>query len=241
MLSEYYSDLLKKGSKDLGILLTEDQMKKFSLYAGLLVEWNEKINLTAITDPEGIVIKHFLDSLSIAQYIPHKADTLIDVGTGAGFPGIPMKLVMGNLRVTLLDSLDKRVKFLNEVCNSLTLKDILSVHGRAEDFGIDKNYRERFDIVTARAVANLPVLLEYCLPFVNIGGLFIAMKGPDAEEELKGSQKALDILGGEIDAVKTFTLPNSNMERCVIIIKKCRQTPTNYPRKSGKPTKQPIK
>lgn len=241
MLNEYYSGLLKNGSKDFGIALTDEQVNKFSLYADLLVEWNEKINLTAIIDQEGIVIKHFLDSLSIARFIPKEALTLLDVGTGAGFPGIPLKIVKEHLKVTLLDSLDKRVKFLSEVCNSLNLKDIISVHGRAEDFGIDKNYRERFDIVTARAVATLPVLLEYCMPFVKMGGLFIAMKGPDAVEEIKESQKALDILGGVIDTVKFFTLPHSDNERCVITIKKSRHTPTNYPRKSGKPTKQPIK
>lgn len=241
MLSEKNKELLKEGAREYSILLSNEQIDKFSQYALLLSEWNEKINLTAITDPEGIVIKHFLDSLSIAQFIPDETKTLIDVGTGAGFPGIPLKIIRENLKVTLLDSLDKRVKFLNEICNNLMLKDIVSVHGRAEDFGVDKKYRERFDFVTARAVANLPVLLEYCLPFVSIGGMFIAMKGPDAKEELKESQKALDILGGEIEDVKFFTLPNSDIERYVILIKKCRHTPTNYPRKSGKPTKQPIK
>ncbi|MGI6085837.1 MAG: 16S rRNA (guanine(527)-N(7))-methyltransferase RsmG [Acetivibrionales bacterium] len=241
MLSKKNKELLKEGAKEYNLALSYEQSDKFSLYAGLLAEWNEKINLTAITDPEGIVIKHFLDSLSIARFIPDKAKTLIDIGTGAGFPGIPLKIVMESLKVTLLDSLEKRVKFLNEICNSLELKDILSVHGRAEDYGINKAYRERFDIVTARAVANLPVLLEYCLPFVRMGGLFIAMKGPDGENELKESQKALDILGGGLETIKKFTLPHSDIERCVIIIKKCRQTLTNYPRKSGKPTKHPIK
>lgn len=241
MLSEKNIELLKEGAKEYSISLSSMQIDKFSQYARLLAEWNEKINLTAITDPEGVVIKHFLDSLSIAQFIPDETKTLIDVGTGAGFPGIPLKIVKENLKVTLLDSLDKRVRFLNEISNNLILKDIVSVHGRAEDFGVDKKYRERFDFVTARAVANLPVLLEYCLPFVNIGGMFIAMKGPDAKKELKESHKALDILGGEIEDVKFFTLPNSDIERYVILIKKCRHTPTNYPRKSGKPTKQPIK
>ena len=241
MLNENNRDLLKEGAKEYSISLSNAQIDKFSQYARLLAEWNEKINLTAITDPEGIVIKHFLDSLSISEFIPDETKTLIDVGTGAGFPGIPLKIIRDNLKVTLLDSLDKRVKFLNEICNNLMLKDIVSVHGRAEDFGVDKKYREHFDFVTARAVASLPVLLEYCLPFVSIGGMFIAMKGPDGKEELKESQKALEILGGEIEDVKIFTLPNSDIERYVILIKKCRHTPTNYPRKSGKPTKQPIK
>ena len=158
MLSEKNIELLKEGAKEYSVILSNEQTDKFSQYARLLVEWNEKINLTAITDPEGIVIKHFLDSLSIAEFIPDETKTLIDVGTGAGFPGIPLKIIRENLKVTLLDSLEKRVKFLNEICNNLKLKDIFSVHGRAEDFGVNKNYRERFDFVTARAVANLVLL-----------------------------------------------------------------------------------
>lgn len=241
MLSDNNKEVLIEGAKEYGVFLSDEQIDKFSLYARLLVEWNEKINLTAIKDPEGIVIKHFLDSLSITELIPEETKTLLDVGTGAGFPGIPMKLIRENLKVTLLDSLEKRVKFLNETCKSLMLKDILPIHGRAEDFGADKKFRERFDLVTARAVAKLPVLLEYCLPFVRTKGLFIAMKGPDAKEELKESQNALDILGGEIGDVKSFTLPHSNIERYIILIRKCRHTPTKYPRKSGSPTKNPIR
>ncbi len=241
MLSEKYIELLKEDSTKFGISLSEHQVEKFSLYAQLLVEWNEKINLTAITDEEGIVIKHFLDSISIIPFIGTETKSLIDVGTGAGFPGIPVKILNDKIKVTLLDSLEKRIKFLNEVSQNLGLKDIYSIHGRAEDFGSDKKYREQFDIATARAVASLPVLLEYCLPFVKVGGLFIAMKGPDAKIEIKDSEKALNVLGGEIMEVKEFSLPNSDNERCIIIIKKCRHTPTGYPRKSGKPTKQPIK
>lgn len=240
MLSEKYIELLIEGSKEYSIELSHEQASKFSQYAELLVKWNENINLTAITDEEDIVIKHFLDSLSINPYIPEGPKTLIDVGTGAGFPGIPIKIIREDFKITLLDSLEKRVKFLNEVCNALNLKDIISTHGRAEDFGVDKKYREQFDIVTARAVANLPVLLEYCLPFAKVGGMFIAMKGPDVKEELKDAKKALDILGGQVEEIKSFILPNSDNERNVIIIRKCRHTPTNYPRKSGKPTKQPI-
>jgi len=241
MLSENYIRLLTEEAANFNIRISDQQAGKFSLYADLLVEWNEKINLTAITDEEGIVIKHFLDSLSIVPHIPGEARSLIDVGTGAGFPGIPVKIVNDKIRVTLLDSLEKRIKYLDEVINRLELKDICAVHGRAEDFGADKKYREQFDIATARAVASLPVLLEYCLPFVKVGGTFIAMKGPDAEKELKESKKALDILGGEILGIKELTLPQSDNKRCIILIKKCRHTPTGYPRKSGKPTKQPIK
>lgn len=240
-MDDKYKKLLLESSSVFNITLSKQQEEMFFLYADLLVEWNEKINLTAITDEEGIVIKHFLDSLSIIPYIPKASKSLIDVGTGAGFPGIPVKIVNDKIKVTLLDSLDKRVKFLNEVSQRLGLKDVYSVHGRAEDFGADKKYREQFDIVTARAVASLPVLLEYCLPFVKVGGMFIAMKGPDGKQEILESVKALDILGGEVLDVKEFTLPHSDNERYIILIKKCRHTPTGYPRKSGKPTKQPIK
>ena len=241
MLSEKNIELLREGAKKYNVVLSNEQTDKFSHYARLLVEWNEKINLTSITDPEEIVIKHFLDSLSVAEYIPNETKALVDVGTGAGFPGIPLKIIRENLKVTLLDSLAKRINFLNEVCNYLNLEDIFSIHSRAEDFGADKKYRESFDLVTARAVASLPVLLEYCLPLVKVGGMFIAMKGPDAKEELKESQKAFDILGGDIEGVKSFTLPYSGIERYLILIRKCRHLPTKYPRKSGIPTKRPIK
>lgn len=241
MLGEEYKKLLAEEATRFGITIPERQEEKFLLYADLLVQWNEKINLTAITDEEGIVIKHFLDSLSIMPHVPADADSLIDVGTGAGFPGIPVRIVNDRIKVTLLDSLDKRVKFLNEVISRLELRDIYAVHGRAEDLGADKKYRERFDVAVARAVASMPVLLEYCLPFVKVGGVFIAMKGPEAQTELKESKKALDILGGEVIDVKEFSLPRIENKRCIVLIKKCRHTPTNYPRKSGKPTKQPIK
>lgn len=241
MFDEKYQDLLRQGAESFGISLSQAQLEKFEVYSKLLVEWNEKINLTAITDDEGIAIKHFLDSLSLLPLIPKESKTIIDVGTGAGFPGIPLKITFDKFKVTLLDSLDKRVKFLNELCANLELKDISAVHGRAEDFGVDKKYREQYDIATARAVANLPVLMEYCLPFVKIGGIFAAMKGPDAKEELKESSKALELLGGEVLEVKSFNLPQTDYERCIILIRKCRHTPPNYPRKSGKPTKLPIK
>ena len=241
MLSEQNLSLLKESAEYYGLSVTPGQLEKFSKYAELLTEWNEKINLTAIIDPEGIVIKHFSDSLSIMPLIPREAKTFIDIGTGAGFPGIPLKIMQDHLKVTLLDSLGKRVKFLNEVCEKLSLKGIESFHGRAEDYGTDKNYREKYDVASARAVASLPVLLEYCLPFVKVGGLFIGMKGPDAKDEINESKKALQVLGGELLEVKNFNLPNSDYERYVVLVKKCRHTPPSYPRKSGKPTKMPIK
>ncbi len=237
---ENYHKMLKEGASRFGADLSQLQLEKFSAYAGLLVEWNEKINLTSITDEEGITVKHFIDSLSVAGYIKG-GESLIDVGTGAGFPGIPLKIARENLKVTLLDSLDKRVKYLNEVIAQLNLKEIHAVHGRAEDFGVNPGYRERFDIAIARAVSELSVLCEYCLPFVKVGGSFIAMKGPDITQELKDAQKAISVLGGEVIKTERFTLPNSDMERTILIIKKCRHTPTGYPRKSGKPTKSPIR
>lgn len=240
MFNEKSIMLFKDGAKEFGINLSDEDINSFEHYARLLVEWNQKMNLTAIIDEEGIITKHFVDSLSIVPFLDEKDKTLIDVGTGAGFPGIPIKIVR-NIKITLLDSLEKRTKFLKEVCSSINLKNISQVHGRAEDFGVDKKYREQFDVATARAVANLPVLLEYCLPFVKVGGKFIAMKGPDAVEELKESKNAIELLGGQLEDVKSFNLPNSDMERTLVIIRKFRQTPAKYPRKSGKPTKEPLK
>jgi 16S rRNA (guanine527-N7)-methyltransferase len=240
MLSQLNSALLKECAENYNIFLTESQMDRFSKYADLLLEWNEKINLTAIVDEEEIVLKHFVDSLSILPLITEKTCSIIDVGTGAGFPGIPLKIAREDLKVTLLDSLEKRVRFLNEVCGNLQLNGIAAFHGRAEDFGSDKKYREIFDAAVARAVASLPVLLEYCLPFVKTGGIFLAMKGPDIRDELAESQKAIEVLGGELLNVKSFSLPHSDHERSIIMIKKCRHTPPLYPRKSGKPTKSPI-
>lgn len=234
-------ELLIEGAKEYGISLSDEQINKFSRYAQLIVEWNEKMNLTAITDQKDIVIKHFLDSLSMSTLVSENDKSLIDVGTGAGFPGIPIKIIRKDIKVTLLDSLEKRIKFLKEVCVYLDLDNITQMHGRAEDFGANNIYREQYDIATARAVANLSVLLEYCLPLVKIGGIFVAMKGPDVNDEVKDAKKALDILGGKVEQIKSFILPNSDNERTLVVIRKYRQTPTNYPRKSGKPARQPIK
>lgn len=232
-------EILKDGAKVYGVDINEENINKFLLYKDILKDWNQKINLTAIEDDEGIVVKHFIDSLTISPLLPTEKANIIDVGTGAGFPGIPLKITRDNLEVTLLDSLDKRIKFLNEVISSLKLTGIKSIHGRAEDFGVNKDYREKYDIATARAVAALPVLAEYCLPFVKVGGLFIAMKG-SSTDEIGQSEKALKILGGEIQEIKEIILHGTDMKRNVVIIKKLRQTPTKYPRKAGKPTKEPL-
>lgn len=231
-------DILRDGAKEFNIDLKHKQIESFLQYKDLLKEWNEKFNLTAIEEDKEVIIKHFIDSLSIIPYLTPEAK-VIDIGTGAGFPGIPVKIILDNTKVTLFDSLDKRVKFLSEVIRVLDLKGIDALHGRAEDFGIKKEFRETFDVAVARAVANLPVLLEYCLPFVKVGGLFIAMKGSNTEE-IDNSSKALRILGGKIEEVKEVTLPFSDFKRNIILIRKLRQIPSNYPRKAGKPSKEPL-
>ena len=231
--------LLIKGAEEFGLKLDEQQVKQLLDYKDLLKEWNQKINLTAIEDDREVIIKHYIDSMSIAPYLKNGKHTLIDVGTGAGFPGIPMKIAYNNLKVTLLDSLEKRVRFLNEVINNLKLTGIDALHGRAEDFGSNQKFRERFDISVARAVASLPVLLEYCLPFVKVGGMFIAMKGSSVKE-VDASRRALEALGGGIEEVREMVLPFSDIRRNIIVVRKLRQTPTKYPRKAGKPSKEPL-
>lgn len=235
------TEILINGFGLFGIEINEDQINVFSKYFDMLIEWNEKINLTAIVDEREAVIKHFVDSVSVIPFFPENASSLIDVGTGAGFPGIPIKIVRNDINVTLLDSLEKRVRFLNAVIKETGLTGIDAFHGRAEDFGRDEKFRERYDIGIARAVSSLPVLCEYVIPFVRVGGYFIAMKGANVMDELAESKKAVSVLGGEIEEVKNFTLPFDNLERNVVLIKKLRQTPTGYPRKSGKPAKSPIK
>lgn len=229
---------LKNGAAAFGAELDDDMLRQLFRYKGLLLEWNEKMNLTAITDDKEIILKHFVDSLSIVPYIK-EAGSLIDVGTGAGFPGIPLKIVLPSLDTVLLDSLEKRVGFLGTAISELGLEGIKAVHMRAEDAGKSAEFRERFNAAAARAVASMPVLLEYCLPFVRTGGVFIAMKG-SSTEEISMSEKALEILGGKIEEVKEFTLPDTDIKRSIVIVRKLRQTPTKYPRKAGKPSKEPL-
>lgn len=244
-LDKELTRLLTDGALHYGRQLSEVQISQFETYMELLKEWNKKVNLTAIEDDTEIVIKHFIDSMSILPFIKDEKLKLIDVGTGAGFPGIPLKIANPMLEITLLDSLDKRIKFLNEVIKQTGISghnktsEIKAVHGRAEDYGINQQYREKFDIAVARAVANLPVLLEYCLPFVKTNGVFVAMKGSNTEE-FNNSAKALDILGGEIEKIEKMELPSTNIERNVVVVRKFRQTPTKYPRKAGKPSKEPL-
>ena len=220
--------------------LTEEMQQQLEDYMKLLLEWNEKINLTAITEEDEIILKHFVDSLTISKYIK-EGKSIVDVGTGAGFPGIPLKIARKDLKVTLVDSLNKRILFLNEVIEKLGLKEIETLHYRAEEFGQNKKYRESFDIATSRAVANLSTLVEYLLPLVKVGGICICMKGSEIKEELENSKKAIQILGGEIQEIEEFYLPETDIKRTIVIVKKISSTPKKYPRKPGTPVKEPIK
>ena len=238
-MNQEWIDRIRRDAATFGLSLDARMCGQFSQYADLLVEWNAHVNLTAITDEEGIAVKHFVDCLSAASLLPEGA-TVVDVGTGAGFPGLPFAIVRPDVSVTLLDSLDKRVKFLTAVTQALSLPNVRTQHGRAEDFGIDPAWRDAFDVATARAVAGLPVLLEYCLPFVKPGGIFLAMKEPGAQEEAAASEKALQVLGGRIVEIRSFLLPDTDMERNLVVVRKTGRTPKGYPRKSGKPAKAPI-
>ena len=231
-IEEFKKIMIFYGEK-IDIKFTEEQLNQFYKYMNLLLEWNEKINLT-------VILKHFIDSLTINKYIKENS-TLADVGTGAGFPGIPLKILRPDLKITLVDSLNKRINFLNEVINKLNLVNIETVHSRIEDFGKDKKYRESFDFVTARAVANLAVLSEYLLPIAKVGGQCVCMKGSSVEEELSNGKNAIKVLGGKIKNIDEFVLPDSDMSRNVIIIDKIKNTPNKYPRKAGIPVKEPLK
>lgn len=232
---EQFKEKMGKKCPELTVLKQE----QFEKYKDLLLEWNEKINLTAITEEDDIILKHFIDSMTILKHIDENS-SIVDVGTGAGFPGIPIKIANPSINVTLVDSLNKRLIFLEEVIKNLNLEKIKTVHSRAEEFGQNKNYREKFDIATSRAVANLSVLVEYLLPLVKVGGKCICMKGSDIEEELQNSKDAIKTLGGQIEKVEEFTLPESDIKRNIIVIKKIKQTPNKYPRKPGVPSKNPL-
>jgi len=220
--------------------LTEDQVENFFKYMNLLLEWNEKINLTAITDVDDIILKHFIDSMTVLKYI-EKGKSIIDVGTGAGFPGIPIAIMREDVKITLLDSVNKRINFLNEVCSELKINNIETIHGRAEEAGQNKQYREKYDIAVSRAVANMTTLSEYLIPFVKVGGICICMKGSEIDHELEQAKFAIKELGGKIEKVEKFNLPDSDIERNIVIIKKIKPTPNRYPRKAGMPSKMPIR
>lgn len=224
------------------ILLSKEQKEQFDKYYSILVEWNKVMNLTGITEYEEVQKKHFLDSLSLIHLMDlTKTETVIDIGTGAGFPGIPLKIAFPHLKVTLLDSLNKRVKFLNSVIDELGLEEITAIHGRAEDYAKQKEYREMYDICVSRAVANLSTLVEYCLPYVKKGGYFISYKSGEVEEEVKQSEKAVELLGGKINKIDKFYLPESDIGRALIQIQKIKNTPKKFPRKAGLPAKEPLR
>ena len=238
---KYDLSYFNKGLESLNITLSEKQMEQFLTFYELLVEWNGFMNLTAITEFEEVVQKHFLDSLALIKACDLKDQTLIDVGTGAGFPGIPLKIAFPELNVTLLDSLNKRINFLNTVIDTLELKKVETIHGRAEDFAKNKDYREKFDLCVSRAVSNLTTLSEYCLPFVKVNGSFISYKSEKLTEELKEAEKAIAILGGQVGDQVELTLPDSDIYRNLLIINKTKNTPGKYPRKAGLPSKEPLK
>ena len=235
-------DILKKGIEDFGLEANEKVLSDFQKYKELLVEWNQKMNLTGIEDEKEVFIKHFLDSISaVTKGYIQNGMSLIDVGTGAGFPGMPLRICLPELKVTLLDSLNKRINFLQEVSSKLSIDDIEFIHGRAEDFGKNEDYREKHDIATARAVAGLPVLMEFCVPFIKVGGYFVCLKGPNANLELEESKKAMEVLGVEYIEKIDVKLPESDLNHNILIFKKVKNTPSKYPRKAGKVSKNPIK
>ncbi|WP_042354581.1 16S rRNA (guanine(527)-N(7))-methyltransferase RsmG [Bacillus rubiinfantis] len=235
------NEQFSKSLEEKGISLSDKQLQQFSRYYSTLVEWNEKMNLTAITDKEEVYLKHFYDSLTAAFYFDFtKPLRICDVGAGAGFPSIPLKIAFPQLQVTIVDSLNKRISFLHHLAHVLELEDVQFIHDRAETFGVNPQYREQFDIVTARAVARMSVLSELCLPLVKVNGHFIALKAANVEEELTDAKKAITVLGGVLEGISTFMLPVEQSERSILLIRKEKPTPKKYPRKPGTPGKTPI-
>lgn len=235
------ADFLRENLKKIGCEPSDLQCEQLNNFHKILCEWNEFMNLTGITEYNEVVIKHFVDSLAVnCVYSFKKIDRVVDIGTGAGFPGIPLKIMYPDTRFTLLDSLNKRIKFLDEVIRINSLDGIETLHGRAEDYARDKNYREVFDVCVSRAVANLSTLSEYCLPYVKVGGVFISYKAGLLDEELKASERAIKLLGGEIKEVHKLTLPDTDIDRTFVVIKKTAATSKKYPRKAGLPSKEPL-
>lgn len=240
---------LRKSAIQLGIELSDEQINKFQKYYEMLIETNKVMNLTAITGKEEVILKHFVDSISIVKVLPDMIKyidsdnisiKILDLGTGAGFPGIPLKIVFPAIDIVLMDSLNKRINFLNSVIDELKLSGINAIHGRAEEMARNKVYREKFDICVSRAVANLSTLSEYCLPFIKVNGKFISYKASEIEEEVDNAGNALKILGGNLTTVKKITLPESDIERSFVIIDKVKNTPKTYPRKAGTASRNPL-
>lgn len=240
-MAEYNTEKFVDNLSTLGIKLSDIQINQFITYFEMLVEWNHVMNLTAITEYDEVMKKHFVDSLSLIKaYDINKKTKVIDIGTGAGFPGLALKIAYPNLQVTLLDSLNKRIHFLNAVIDRLQLTEVDTVHGRAEDFAKPGKLREKYDLCVSRAVANLSTLSEYCLPFVKEGGYFISYKSEKITEEAESAEKAITILGGKVKRQVEFKLPDSDIYRNLFVIQKVKKTPTKYPRKAGLPSKEPL-
>lgn len=247
-LENYKLNSFQKDLDELNISLTENQLRQFMQYYELLVEWNQVMNLTAITEFDEVLKKHFIDSLSLMKACDLSGEqndtsteiSLMDIGTGAGFPGIPLKIAFPNIKVTLMDSLNKRIDFLNEVIAALGLDGIETIHGRAEDYAKPDLLREKYDLCVSRAVANLSTLSEYCLPYVKVGGKFISYKSEKIIDEIKDAEYAIDILGGKIEEQVSFILPNSELYRNLFVVTKCADTPLKYPRKAGMASKKPL-
>lgn len=239
MEKKIFKEIMTENLKKLNIELAEKQLEQFYEYMNILIEWNKVMNLTNITEPIEVIQKHFVDSLTVLKHIK-ETDMIIDVGTGAGFPGIPIKIAFPKTKIVLLDSLNKRIKFLNEVIAKLKINDVEAMHGRAEELAHNKIYREKYDIAIARAVAPLNVLSEYLLPFIKVNGIAICMKGSKGKEEAKNGEKAIEILGGKIKEIKEFELPNTDICRTILILEKNKNTDKKYPRRSGIPSKEPL-
>lgn len=233
-------ELFQTGLQNLKIELSDLQKQQFIDYYELLIEWNKVMNLTGITELDEVINKHFIDSLSIVKAMVPSKEKILDLGTGAGFPGIPIKIAFPDTEIVLLDSLKKRLTFLDEVIDKLGLTKITTLHGRAEDYGKSNEYREKFDLCVSRAVAKLSSLSEYCLPYVKKGGYFIPYKSGKIEEELADSQRAFQILGAKLTSVFDFTLPDTDIQRSLIVLEKTAMTPKSYPRSAGKPSKEPL-
>ena len=234
-----FSDKMKELSEKISIELNDIQVNKFYEYMNILLKWNERMNLTAITDPDEVIVKHFIDSITINNSFDNNKK-IIDVGTGAGFPGIPLGIIRPDLNILLVDSLNKRINFLENVCTNLKIDNAKTLHARVEELGKNAKFREKFDYASSRAVAPLNVLLEYMLPFVKVGGYCVCMKGSNVIEEINTSEKALEILGGKIERIEEFTLPLTDIKRNIVLVKKIKNTPAKFPRKPGTPSKEPI-